>query len=77
MPVRYLTASEPAPFVLNRLERAGDWCFEQGSGWSKIPERHLFIVKNGEFSPMPRDANEGYAPPNPEKAPFVDPCPAI
>jgi len=31
-----LTAFESAPFVFNRLEWAGRWRFEQGSGWSKI-----------------------------------------
>ena len=34
----YLTAFKSAPFVFKRLERAENWCFEQGSGWSKIPD---------------------------------------
>jgi hypothetical protein len=28
----------PKIFVFKRLERVGDWCFEQGSGRSKIPK---------------------------------------
>ena len=53
-PVHCLTAFESAPFVFKRLERVGDWCFEQGSGRSKIPKWVEPITLRLTFSETPK-----------------------